>query len=177
MPFQTVTLLLEVENLDVRISASKSKFRMVYIDPNNISQRAVVKSWIEALPSNTFNADRKKVLNNYFSNYLENTPNLNENMLEMEKYALIKVKNVINIVVYQFKQEFGFEPCFGQSAQQSDKEDINPNMKKDTKQGVKPVTDQTDIEAWKKTIFFYDVVWGVGGSLHENAREQFDPIK
>ncbi|KAA6399633.1 MAG: hypothetical protein EZS28_004842 [Streblomastix strix] len=40
----------------------------------------------------------------------------------------------------------------------SDEEDINPNMKKDTKQGVKPVTDQTDFEVLTKTIFFYDVV-------------------
>ncbi|KAA6399628.1 MAG: putative dynein heavy chain [Streblomastix strix] len=40
----------------------------------------------------------------------------------------------------------------------SDEEDINPNMKKDIKQGVKPVTDQTDFEVLTKTIFFYDVV-------------------
>ncbi|KAA6369667.1 MAG: hypothetical protein EZS28_034807 [Streblomastix strix] len=138
MSFQTVTLLFEVENL------------------------AVIKSWIEALPSNTFNADRKKVLNNYFRNYLENILNLTENMLEMEKHALIKVKNVINIVVHQFKQEFGFEPCFGQSAQQSDEEDGVLIMKKDTKQGVKLVTVQADLEICIQTIFFYACVWGVG---------------
>ncbi|KAA6375583.1 MAG: hypothetical protein EZS28_028892 [Streblomastix strix] len=142
---------------------------MVYIDPNNFLWRAVVKSLIGAIPSNTLNSIKKKVCNNYFKNYLENILNLNENMFEMEKHTLIKVENVTNIVVHQFKQEFGFEPCFGQSAQQSDEEDINPNMKKDTKQGVKPVTDQTDIEVQTKTIFFYDIVWGVGGSLHETA--------
>ncbi|KAA6356746.1 MAG: putative dynein heavy chain, partial [Streblomastix strix] len=173
----TVALLFEVENLDVASPATVSRCGMVYIDPQNFPWRAVVKSWIEALPSNTFNADRKKVLNNYFRNYLENILNLTENMLEMVKQpTLTKVQNVINIMKAYFKPEFGFEPCFGQSAQQSDEEDGIPIMKKDVKQGVKPVNDQTDFEVWTKTIFFYACVWGVGGSLHENARDQFDPI-
>ncbi|KAA6378545.1 MAG: putative dynein heavy chain, axonemal [Streblomastix strix] len=134
----TVALLFEVENLDVAFPATVSICGMVYIDPQNFPWRALVKSWIEELPSNTFNADRKKVCNNYFKNYLEIILNLTENMLEMVK-----------------------QPT---------------PIKKDAKQGVKSVTDQTDFEVWTKTIFFYVDVWGVGGSLHETAREQFDPI-
>ncbi|KAA6376626.1 MAG: hypothetical protein EZS28_027848 [Streblomastix strix] len=99
-------------------------------------------------------------------------------MLEMVKQpTLTKVQNVINIIKANFKPEFGFEPCFGQSAQQSDEENGVPIMKKDAKQGVKPVTDQADFEVCIQIIFFYADVWRVGRSLHETAREQFDPIK
>jgi hypothetical protein len=58
---------------------------MVYIDPANFPWRAVVKSWIESLPSHSYNDDRRRVLNNYFKNYLENILNLTENMTEMVK--------------------------------------------------------------------------------------------
>ncbi|KAA6386336.1 MAG: hypothetical protein EZS28_018134 [Streblomastix strix] len=104
---------------------------MVYIDPDKFLWRAAVKSLIGAIPSNTLNSIKKNVCNNYFRNYLENILNLTENMLEMVKQP---------------------------TPIKSDEEDINPNMKKDTKQGVKLVIDRIDYEVWKKTSFFYDVV-------------------
>ncbi|KAA6395113.1 MAG: hypothetical protein EZS28_009365 [Streblomastix strix] len=167
-------LIFEVENLyylHLQL-LYVSRCGMVYIDPNNFLWKAVIKSLIVAIPSNVFNSYEKKVRNNYFRNNLENILNQFVNNFEMVKQpTLIKVQNMINKIKAYFKPEFEFEPCFRQSAQQSDEEDINPNMKKDTKQGVKPVTDQTDIEAWTKTIYFYDVVCeqvDLFMKLHEN---------
>ncbi|KAA6391627.1 MAG: hypothetical protein EZS28_012846 [Streblomastix strix] len=70
------SLIIEDENLIVVSSHIEFRYNIVYFDLDKFSWRADMKSWIEAIPSNAFSAERKK--------------SLTENMQEMEKYVHIQ---------------------------------------------------------------------------------------
>jgi dynein heavy chain len=190
----TVSLLFEVENLDVASPATVSRCGMVYIDPATFPWIALVQSWVEKFPPKVWNQERKDVLINIFQMFMDKLLDAIHPLKEyIHQPFLTKVKNVMQIMESYFIPEFGFSPVFDESGnmrnigEEDDDDDSASKGGQDERAKraalfaslaresmVKPLRDITEFEGALRHLFFFGVVWGVGGSLVESQYPQFD---
>ncbi|KAH7827202.1 dynein haevy chain 9, inner dynein arm 5 [Monocercomonoides exilis] len=168
----TISLLFEVENLDVASPATVSRCGMIYIDPLGLPWIALVRSWAGALPSNVWTTRLKEYVISLFEQWmpalLDGVAKLKEDIVQP---VITKVTNVTRLMEAILTPSNDFSPgLLSRPPSISNLLELTDSSQSNTSRV------RTDWEAWIRCVFLFAAVWGVGGSLVEASRDAFDEL-
>ncbi|XP_070188303.1 dynein axonemal heavy chain 7-like isoform X3 [Littorina saxatilis] len=147
----TTNLIFEPMDLEVASPATVSRCGMIYMEPQTLGWRPLVKSWCNDLPS-TIDETHKSIINDLFERFIDPCLTLVRKKLKelsptTDSNLVKSVMSLIDCLLDEFHDE-------GKIAQLEEREMIT----------------------WLESVFFFALTWGCGGSTDDNGRSKFDKL-
>lgn len=148
-----MTMMFEVEDLEVASPATVSRCGMVYMEPGSLGTKVIYDSWIERLPENILARKRfVDSLRKYFEKYVDITLEfVRENIKEL-------VKTMDNNLVQSLTHII---QCFMEDFRESEIKKISTE-------------DLDALESKLEAIFIFALTWSFGCTGDWEGRVKFD---
>ncbi|XP_059164025.1 dynein axonemal heavy chain 7-like isoform X1 [Physella acuta] len=148
----TTNLIFEPMDLEVASPATVSRCGMIYMEPQTLGWRPLVKSWMNKLPS-TLSEVHKGILNDMFERFVDaglqlvHRAGVKELSPTTDSNLVVALMNLIDCQLDEFHDE-------AKIAQLEEREIIT----------------------WLESIFFFALTWSLGASSDDKGRLRFDKL-